>query len=105
MSQQCARMANVATSLLGGVRLDIASRSREVIPPLYSALVRHIWVLCPELGSSVQERHGRTGASPVKGHKDGQGTGTSVVRKGLRELGLLSLEKGRLGAPYLCVDA
>lgn len=51
--------------LLGCIRQDIASRLGEVILPLCSDLVRHMWVLCPELGSPVWERHGDTGD-----HKD-----------------------------------
>ncbi|GAB0181605.1 mitochondrial enolase superfamily member 1 [Grus japonensis] len=71
INQRYAHVAKVATSLLGCIRLGIASRSREVIHPLCSALARHVWVLCPELGSPVQERRGHAGASSVKGHKDG----------------------------------
>jgi len=39
-SQQHAVAAKVANSILGGIRQSIASRSKDVNPPLYSALVR-----------------------------------------------------------------
>jgi len=83
ISQRCALAAKQANHILDYISKSVANKVERGDPsPLLSTGEAISAVQCSVLGSSVQERRGLTGWSPLKRHEVDKQIGAFIIQRG-----------------------
>ncbi|KAJ7400151.1 hypothetical protein BTVI_107836 [Pitangus sulphuratus] len=96
MSQHCVLTAHKTNSVLGYIKRSMASRAREVILPLCSAVVRPNLEYCTQFWCSQNKKKWKYWIKSRGGHKIDKGIGAPSVKRQAERVGAVQPEEEKI---------